>query len=94
VQPLVGPPDVVQGEPAALARPATLAELKTFMNETFAYYYSVTETSDERALLDMARSDIFQKLGTFDQGPIAKNSLEEICERLANQPDDPNSIDT
>lgn len=38
VQPLVGPPDVNQGEPAALARPATIAKILAYLNRRRAHF--------------------------------------------------------
>jgi hypothetical protein len=75
-QPLVGPPEKSNGRPAALARPAILAELKTFLEGR----REVAETIfpiEARIMVDVELNTIFQELGKLDQGTAAKCPSEE-----------------
>lgn len=72
VQPLVGPPDVNQGEPAALARPATIAKVVTIVEEAIMQIRFVCIGKKSRLAFDEIAESLVQQIEDLDQGPIAK----------------------
>ncbi len=72
VQPLVGPPDVNQGEPAALARPATIAEVMSVLQRWLMVISSDCVPLHSKWLFNNHCKKMFQALGTLDQGPGTK----------------------
>lgn len=72
VEPFVGPPDANQGEPAALARPATIPELKTWLKDKLRAVKESGVQGVNTPLVVEWLNFILQQLKDLDQGPIAK----------------------
>lgn len=75
-QPFVGPPSQSK-DSRALARPVSLAELKTFIQEEHA---SVDDFSTDAMYASGARDaydTVLQHLTELDQGPVVQKPLEE-----------------
>jgi hypothetical protein len=84
VQPLVGPPDVDKGEPAALARPEMLAKLKTVMKEELADYTRIAGDVTVAQYLSSFVTQVLQRMSELDQGPIAECVSEDEVEAKGN----------
>jgi hypothetical protein len=86
VQPLVGPPERTDGEPAALARPAILAELKTFIECEFDEIIKRGETVGRCQAYRRSLDRILKRIEDLDQGPIAQCPVEYTeCELYMSQ---------
>ena len=86
VQPLVGPPGNVEGEPAALARPVSLAEVETLLKDIFRKWKIACEYHDSRVTLECIEKEIIQRMQELDQGPIAKRVTKKSGQGITNHP--------
>lgn len=76
-QPLVGPPDKSEERPAALARPATISELRTLIKMRIAEWdVSGVKWEVRKTVIHELRS-ILKGLGKLDQGPVAQCPSED-----------------
>lgn len=93
VEPFVGPPDVNQGEPAALARPATLSELKAWIKEQFHLDEERWQYGDFGQGMMTAAEKILQRIDDLDQGPIASKLTGESLLRMVSKVGESDGID-
>jgi hypothetical protein len=92
-QPLVGPPEKSNGRPAALARPATLSELKTFIEEMRSHYSTDRCGTRFEAGVVAACERILHQMGTLDQGSIASELTGECLLRMVSKVGESEGID-
>jgi hypothetical protein len=91
-QPLVGPPGKTEERPAALARPASLAELKTWAEDTILLSNLGSRRQDKYwAGVRKTAEKVLQWLGTLDQGPAAQCPSEVEVQKRAWHPNSEHS---
>jgi hypothetical protein len=81
-QPLVGPPEKSNGRPAALARPETLTEVETLIEDVRVLPHKYGFPIDYRRGWRECCNEILQRLGTLDQGTIASTTTKQFDSQI------------